>query len=38
MKDDIIRDSNGNKITTGDKVNFYCKNDSMTSIVTGKHL
>ncbi len=27
--DDIIRDSNGNKITSGDKVNFYCKNDSI---------
>ena len=27
--DDIIRDSNGNTITTGDKVNFYCKNDNM---------
>jgi hypothetical protein len=29
MKDDIIRDSNGNKITTGDKVSFYCKNDKI---------
>ena len=27
--DDIIRDSNKNKITTGDKVNFYCKMDGM---------
>ncbi len=27
--DDIIRDTNGNKITSGDKVNFYCKNDSI---------
>ena len=27
--DDIIRDNQGNKITTGDKVNFYCKMDSM---------
>ena len=27
--DDIIRDSNGNKITTGDKVSFYCKNDKV---------
>ena len=25
--DDIIRDSNKNKITTGDKVNFFCKMD-----------
>ena len=29
MKDDIIRDSNKGKITTGDKVNFYCKKDGM---------
>jgi len=27
--DDIIRDSNKGKITSGDKVNFYCKNDSI---------
>ena len=27
--DDIIRDSNKNKITTGDRVNFYCKKDGM---------
>jgi hypothetical protein len=27
--DDIIRDNQGNKITTGDRVNFYCKNDSI---------
>ena len=27
--DDIIRDSNGKKITTGDKVSFYCKNDKI---------
>ena len=27
--DDVIRDSNSNKITTGDKVNFYCKNDGI---------
>jgi len=27
--DDIIRDSNKGKITSGDRVNFYCKNDSM---------
>ena len=25
--DDIIRDSNGSKITSGDKVNFFCKMD-----------
>ncbi len=27
--DDIIRDSNGGKITSGDRVNFYCKMDGM---------
>ena len=27
--DDIIRDNQGNKITSGDRVNFYCKNDSI---------
>ena len=27
--DDIIRDSNKDKITTGDRVNFYCKMDGM---------
>ena len=27
--DDIIRDSNKGKITTGDRVNFYCKNDNI---------
>lgn len=27
--DDIIRDSNNTKITSGDRVNFYCKNDSI---------
>ena len=26
---DIIRDNQGNKITTGDRVNFYCKNDNI---------
>ena len=25
--DDIIRDNQGNKITTGDRVNFFCKMD-----------
>ena len=27
--DDIIRDSNKGKITSGDRVNFYCKNDNI---------
>ena len=27
--DDIIRDSNKGKITTGDRVNFYCKMDGI---------
>ena len=27
--DDIIRDNQGNKITTGDRVNFYCKMEGM---------
>jgi hypothetical protein len=27
--DDIIRDNQGNKITTGDQVKFYCKMDGM---------
>jgi hypothetical protein len=27
--DEIIRDNQGNKITTGDRVNFYCKNDNI---------
>ena len=27
--DDIIRDNQGNKITTDDRVKFYCKMDSM---------
>jgi len=27
--DDIIRDSNNDKITSGDRVNFYCKNDNI---------
>ena len=27
--DDIIRDSNRAKITSGDRVNFYCKNDNI---------
>ena len=30
MKDDIIRDSNGNKITTGDKVKFMSRIDMIT--------
>ena len=30
MKDDIIRDSNGNKITTGDKVKFMSRIDMVT--------
>ena len=25
--DDIIRDNQGNRITSGDKVNFFCKMD-----------
>ena len=27
--DEIIRDSNNGRITTGDRVNFYCKNDNI---------
>ena len=27
--DDIIRDNQGNKITTGDQVKFYCKMEGM---------
>jgi hypothetical protein len=27
--DEIIRDSNKGKITTGDRVHFYCKNDNI---------
>jgi hypothetical protein len=29
LMDDIIRDNQGNKITTGDQVKFYCKMEGM---------